>query len=174
MGRPLRISSSCSTGPSGGCPWGCRCDSNLCGFPVDSCWGTKTRTVSCKLQTTRFHLNWRKREGFYPSYHRLIHEFEQMFHCFSQFVEKTGVGKLALNQWELTYIDAFPREEYWTTPADWAKFLPGLFGQLFPNDGLDLVLECGKAACSLVKRNVLRFVAFTALPIEDGLFAGLY
>lgn len=103
--------------------------------------GHRNKDRLLQIQPTRFHLNWRKREGFYPSYRRLIHEFEQMFTRFSTFVERAGVGKLALNQWELTYIDAFPIEEYWTTPADWATFLPGLFGQLFPTDGLDLVLE---------------------------------
>jgi hypothetical protein len=40
----------------------------------------------------------------------------------------------------LTYIDAFPKGEEWHTPADWARILPGLFGGLFPTDGLNLVL----------------------------------
>jgi uncharacterized protein (TIGR04255 family) len=94
-----------------------------------------------QIQATRFHLNWRKREGFYPSYKRLITEFEEMFARFAAFTERTGLGTLALNQWELTYIDAFPKEEYWNTPADWATFLPGLFGKLFPTDGLGIILE---------------------------------
>ena len=94
-----------------------------------------------QVQGTRFHLNWRKRDGFYPSYKNLIAEFEETFALFEAFVVKSGLGKLALNQWELTYIDSFPRDEYWQTPADWSAFLPGLFGNLFPTDGLDLVLE---------------------------------
>src|SRR5262249_28825361 len=57
------------------------------------------------------------------------------------FTERAGLGKLAPNQWELTYIDSFPKDEYWTTPADWATFLPGLFGRLFPADDLGIVLE---------------------------------
>src|SRR5205823_2667971 len=89
----------------------------------------------------RFHLNWRKRDGFYPSYRRLITEFEGMLNRFSDFTERTGLGMLAVNQWELTYIDAFLKHEYWGTPADWASFLPGLFGRLFPTDGLSIVLE---------------------------------
>lgn len=103
--------------------------------------GHKNKDRLLQIQATRFHLNWRKRAGFYPSYKRLISEFEEMFARLAAFVERTGVGKLALNQWELTYIDAFPKEEYWTTPADWATFLPGLFGQLFSTDGLGLVME---------------------------------
>lgn len=103
--------------------------------------GHRNKDRLLQIQATRFHLNWRKRAEFYPSYKRLIGEFEEMFARFAAFVARTGVGKLALNQWELTYIDAFPRGEYWATPADWATFLPGLFGQLFPTDGLDLMLE---------------------------------
>jgi uncharacterized protein (TIGR04255 family) len=94
-----------------------------------------------QLQSTRFHLNWRKRDDFYPSYKNLIAEFEATFARFTEFAERSGLGRPALNQWELTYIDSFPREEYWQTPADWSGFLPGLFGSLFPSDELGVVLE---------------------------------
>lgn len=94
-----------------------------------------------QLQATRFHLNWRKRDDFYPTYKNLIAEFEATFARFTEFAKGSGLGTLALNQWELTYIDSFPREEYWQTPADWSRFLPGLFGTLFPTDGLDVLLE---------------------------------
>jgi uncharacterized protein (TIGR04255 family) len=91
-----------------------------------------------QIQATRFHLNWRKRDGVYPSYRRLISEFEEMFGRFTAFAETAGLGKVAINQWELTYIDAFPQGEYWQTPADWSTFLPGLFGTLRSADGLVL------------------------------------
>jgi uncharacterized protein (TIGR04255 family) len=103
--------------------------------------GHKSKDRLLQIQATRFHLNWRKREGFYPSYGRLIAEFESTFARFAAFAERTGLGAPALNQWELTYIDSFPKDEYWTTPADWATFLPGLFGPLFPINGLGIVLE---------------------------------
>lgn len=94
-----------------------------------------------QVQATRFHLNWRKRAEFYPSYKNLIAEFEATFARFASFTEQSGLGPLALNQWELTYIDSFPRDEYWQTPADWSNFLPGLFGSLFPTDGLGIMME---------------------------------
>jgi uncharacterized protein (TIGR04255 family) len=103
--------------------------------------GHKNKDRLLQIQATRFHLNWRKREDFYPSYKRLVAEFENMFARFAAFAEKAGLGELALNQWELTYIDAFPKEEYWHTPADWSTFLPGLFGKLFPTDELGIRLE---------------------------------
>ncbi len=103
--------------------------------------GHKSKDRLLQIQATRLHFNWRKREGFYPSYKRLVTEFEDMFDRFAAFTERTGLGKLSLNQWELTYIDAFPKDEYWETPADWSAFLPGLFCKLFPVDGLGIALE---------------------------------
>ena len=91
-----------------------------------------------QLQPTRFHFNWRRREGFYPSYRELISEFMDMFGRFGRFVGETGLGPLDVNQWELTYIDEFLQGEYWEAPADWSSFLPGLFGSLKSADGLVL------------------------------------
>jgi uncharacterized protein (TIGR04255 family) len=91
-----------------------------------------------QIQATRFHLNWRKREEFYPSYWQLISEFEQIFDRFSQFAEDAGAGKMVVNQWELTYIDSFAQGDYWEAPANWSAFLPGLFGELASADGLVL------------------------------------
>jgi uncharacterized protein (TIGR04255 family) len=94
-----------------------------------------------QVQSTRFHLNWRKRVGFYPSYKKLIHEFESTFARFADFTERSGLGRPAVNQWELTYIDSFPQGEYWKSPVDWSDLLPGLFGNLFPTEGLGVSLE---------------------------------
>ncbi len=94
-----------------------------------------------QVQATRFHLNWRKRENFYPSYKCLIDEFETTFRRFSSFIERQRLGPVSLNQWELTYIDSFPHTEFWNTPSDWSRVLPGLFGQLFPASDLGINLE---------------------------------
>ncbi len=94
-----------------------------------------------QVQSTRFHLNWRRRGGFYPSYRILIAEFELALRRFETFVSDAGLGALAINQWEITYIDAFAKGEYWQTPADWPKVLPGLFGPLYEADDESLGLE---------------------------------
>ncbi|MFO0810093.1 MAG: TIGR04255 family protein [Gemmataceae bacterium] len=101
----------------------------------------KGRDRLLQVQSTRFHLNWRKGVGFYPSYKKLISEFEDLYSLFETFVRECGLGMLAVNQWELTYIDAFPKDEYWRTPAEWSKVLPGLFGDLFGTDDAELGLE---------------------------------
>jgi len=80
-----------------------------------------------QIQPSRFHLNWRKTDVFKPSYKELISEFERYFNEFRAFCEKDGVGTIEVNQWELTYVDCFPKGAYWDTPSDWGKFLPGLF-----------------------------------------------
>ncbi len=91
-----------------------------------------------QIQSTRFHLNWRRAGDLKPNYKDLISEFESTFRMFEAFVERSGLGPLELNQWEVTYIDSFPRGDYWQTPADWGQFLPGLFGELSPAKTLTL------------------------------------
>lgn len=124
--------------------------------------GRKSKDRLIQVQSTRFHLNWRKRSGFYPSYKELIAEFESTFAKFTDFVESAGLGKILLNQWELTYVDAFLKGDCWDTPADWPNFLPGLFSVLFPTDGLDLALDHRAAEWSYElrpKRGRLRIAA---------------
>lgn len=80
-----------------------------------------------QLQPTRFHLNWRKTEELKPSYKELIAEFEEKFSQFVKFCQDESLGSVEVNQWEVTYVDSFPKNTYWETPNDWNKFLPGLF-----------------------------------------------
>lgn len=94
-----------------------------------------------QIQPTRFHLNWRKSDDFYPSYKSLIKEFEDMLARFTAFCDREAIGPIEMNQWEITYVDAFPRGEYWDTPADWGRFLPGLFNRDRPQPVAPLRLE---------------------------------
>lgn len=91
-----------------------------------------------QVQPTRFHLNWRKRVSPYPTYGRLAVEFEEYFGRFQSFVRGRNLGEVMVNQWELTYIDAFPHEAGWQSPGDWASVLPGLFGNPACAEGLNL------------------------------------
>jgi uncharacterized protein (TIGR04255 family) len=109
-------------------------------LPLRFAVGHKLKDRLVQLQSTRFCLNWRKRDQTYPSYKRLINEFQDLFGRFDNFSVRHGLDPLVINQWELTYIDAFPKGEEWQTPADWGRILPGLFGDLFSTDGLSLAL----------------------------------
>jgi uncharacterized protein (TIGR04255 family) len=104
--------------------------------------GHKNDDRLVQIQASRFHLNWRKRPGgVYLSYKKLIDEFEATFTRFAEFAEQAGLGTIAVNQWEVTYIDAFAKGETWQSPADWSKILPGLFGPVFQSEVPGCVLE---------------------------------
>jgi uncharacterized protein (TIGR04255 family) len=126
-----------------------------------------------QLQSTRFHLNWRKQNRFYPSYRHLISEFEEMFGRFTAFAERVGLGPVAVNQWELTYIDAFQQGEYWQTPADWSVFLPGLFGSLRAADGLRLEHRAAEWTYEIVPKRGRLHVAAQPGRAGDGQEAAL-
>ena len=81
-----------------------------------------------QVQGNRFHYNWQKREGVYPSYQQIRAEFERWFDVFKGFVAAERLGEIVPNQWELTYVDFFPPHDLWQSPADWGKVLPGLLG----------------------------------------------
>jgi uncharacterized protein (TIGR04255 family) len=130
--------------------------------------GHRDKDRLLQLQATRFHLNWRKREGFYPSYRRLISEFEEMYKRFTDFVARAGLGAVAENQWELTYVDAFPQGEYWQTPADWSGVLPGLFGTLHSAEGLVLEHRAAEWSYEIApKRGRLHIAARPGRTSED-------
>lgn len=106
-----------------------------------------------QVQATRFHYNWRRRKGFYPSYRKLVSDFEAMFGRFVSFAGAHGLGDVSVNQWELTYIDEFRQGDYWQTPADWSHFLPGLFGSPPAADGLALEHRAAEWSYELVPRS---------------------
>ena len=117
-------------------------------FPGRFVIGHKNKDRLIQMQATRFHLNWRKRPGgVYLSYGSLIAEFEATFAKFESFARDNGLGKVLPNQWELTYIDAFPKGDCWQTPADWSKVLPGLFGDSFVFDEPSAELEHRAVEC---------------------------
>lgn len=98
-----------------------------------------------QLQDTRLLLNWRKKDDGgsvrYPSYKVLIGEFESTLTILQKFVAEHQLGSLQLNQWEITYVDSFPQDEFWKSPADWQRILPGLFGSLSTTSQNELSLE---------------------------------
>lgn len=68
---------------------------------------------------------------------------------FEAFVERSGLGQVKYNQWELTYVDSFPRGEYWETPSDWGQILPNLFGRCPTFERVTLAVEARGADVTL-------------------------
>jgi uncharacterized protein (TIGR04255 family) len=103
--------------------------------------GNQNRDKLLQFQNSRLHLNWRKSANQKPSYRTLVEHFDKTYRLVDAFVNENQIGPLMPNQWEVTYVDAFPHPDDWQTAADWSKILPGLFGQLFGARELGLKLE---------------------------------
>lgn len=101
----------------------------------------KSRDRMIQLQATRFHLNWRKSAGQTPCYKNLISEFLSMLDAFCTFCKDSEIGEVIPNQWEITFVNSFPVDDYWSSPEDWDRVLPGLFGNRFESKPLHLRME---------------------------------
>jgi uncharacterized protein (TIGR04255 family) len=79
-----------------------------------------------QVQSTRFHYNWLKKNGMYPSYKNVRKGFDDYYSRFCNFASEAGLGTVTPNQWELTYVNQIPRGKLWESPMEWHKVLPGL------------------------------------------------
>lgn len=79
-----------------------------------------------QVQSTRFVYNWKKQKSDYPSYEKLLPEFQRSFLSFNKFTKDSGNSPLKLNQWEVTYVNFIPKGELWQTINDWGNIFPSL------------------------------------------------
>jgi len=77
-----------------------------------------------QVQDSRFVYNWRKQNAGYPSYEKVLTEFQDKFAAFERFVKDAELGALDLNQWEVTYVNHIDRGGLWDTFSDWTKIFP--------------------------------------------------
>jgi uncharacterized protein (TIGR04255 family) len=91
-----------------------------------------------QLQPTQFIYNWQRKESVYPSFDGVYAEFAACFRRFLDFAGEAGLGEVAPNQWEVTYVDQIPAGELWRSPSDWHRIFPGLLGPRPGIDGLNL------------------------------------
>lgn len=85
-----------------------------------------------QIQNTRFIYNWRKqKDGVYPSFKNLFPEFTEKNKLFENFVVGQKLPKPSYNQWEMTYVNHFRKEQsLWQSPKDWSSIFPGLFSSI--------------------------------------------
>jgi len=71
---------------------------------------SKEQNNVIQLQSDRFLQNWRKMGSgdVYPSFEDLFPKFLTMFKQFNKFLEHEKLGKLEVDQYELTYINHIP------------------------------------------------------------------
>lgn len=80
-----------------------------------------------QVQPSRFVYNWKKSgSGEYPSYEKLLPEFQEQFGRFRKFVLDAGYLELEINQWEVTYVNHILKGELWNNAADWLRVIPKL------------------------------------------------
>jgi len=80
-----------------------------------------------QIQDSRFIYNWRKRDGGYPSYDKLLPEFLAGMKDFEEFAKEAKLGALQRNQWEVTYVNQLLRGDLWQSPLDWPRIIPGFY-----------------------------------------------
>lgn len=71
-----------------------------------------------QVQDSRFVLNWRRRDGEYPSFNVLKPEFEYRLGQFKDFIGRNDLGVFAVNQWEVTYLNQIENGTIWQSVAD--------------------------------------------------------
>ncbi len=80
-----------------------------------------------QIQQDRFVFNWRRIPGEdYPRYQHVRASFQKNFGIFQEFVAVEKLGKLRLNQWELTYVNHIPAGDGWQRHGELGAVIPSL------------------------------------------------
>jgi uncharacterized protein (TIGR04255 family) len=80
-----------------------------------------------QVQNTRFHYNWIKKDGGeYPSYDKLLPEFQNQWEGFRAFAVEADLGEVEPNQWEVTYVNHIQAGSLWRPAKEWTSLLPWL------------------------------------------------
>ena len=92
------------------------------------------RVVS--FQPDKLKLSWVRKDDQEPRYSEMRDQLVRVFGALQAFADRYSLGTPKANLWEISYVNAIPSGELWTTLADWSKVLPGLFpteGPKVPN-----------------------------------------
>jgi len=94
---------------------------------VIRCWFlNEKRTAFLQLQHDRLLFNWQKIDDKdeYPRYPKLRGKFLEEWLRFSSFIESERLGKLAVDQCEVTYVNHIPYGEGWSSYNELDKVIP--------------------------------------------------
>jgi hypothetical protein len=82
-------------------------------------------TQLLQIQPDRFIHNWREVASGerYPRYERLLESFLNELSIFCAFVDREGLGELAINQCEITYVNHIMAGEGWVRHGQLAEIL---------------------------------------------------
>lgn len=81
-----------------------------------------------QLQSDQFYRNWRRlnTEDIYPRFSELFAAFRTEWDGFKEFVAKEGLGKIVVDQCDLTYINHINKGNAWSSPGDLSNLFPFL------------------------------------------------
>jgi len=79
-----------------------------------------------QVQRNRFIVNWRRRqpEDKYPGFPNILRRFRQHLNEFEAFLKDHEIGQLAMEQYELTYINVVAKGEGWNDAAQVSRIFP--------------------------------------------------
>ena len=78
-----------------------------------------------QVQHDRFVFNWRRRDGDYPRYDHVMKRFLEHFDIVQEFLQNEGLAdELALNQWEVTYLNHIRSGSLWMEHGDLSAVMP--------------------------------------------------
>ena len=77
-----------------------------------------------QVQRDRFLHNWKKVQGEYPHYERVIDLFKDRYATFLAFLGDNNLGTVKPLQYEMTYINHVLQSEGWETLKEFSKVFP--------------------------------------------------
>lgn len=98
-------------------------------LPLPRSWFVSgDQTAVIQVQRDRFLYNWRRirPEDPYPRYGKVVEGFKQAIRKFRGFIAAERMGELRPRQYEMSYVNHFPRGEGWTGFDDVSALMPGL------------------------------------------------
>jgi len=94
------------------------------GVPLPRIWFiNKSDDQVIQFQVDRFYFNWRRREGDYPRYNHVISNFEIVLDTMENFFADFEFGELKPIEYELSYINHFPKGQGWNKIYDLPRIL---------------------------------------------------
>jgi len=82
-----------------------------------------------QVQNGRLVYNWRRiNDGVYPCWSSVQPDLLSYWKEFQTFVVECNLDSPKPNQWEVVYVNHFPKGRDWDSPADWTNLLPGVLG----------------------------------------------
>jgi len=113
-----------------------------------------------QVQPDRFTHNWRKvkDEDEYPRYEKVRATFQEEVEKFQVFLSREGVGELALNQCEVTYVNHIFPCEHWEHHGELHKVIT--------------IVSAGSDAGVLPKEESVQYVSHHVINDENDEFLG--